>query len=76
MSRNNDETVTIEELDRLQPELEVMFSCAAVRVRTLKAEIAALTNAEENKAEIKPVSLVLSLVSKLFFLDTYYTALR
>lgn len=64
MARSKDEPVTMEDLDRLQPELEVMFSCAAIRVRTLKAEIAALTNAEENKAEIKPVSLVMSQVMK------------
>ncbi|XP_014290402.1 transcriptional adapter 3-A [Halyomorpha halys] len=60
LARSKDEPVTMEDLDRLQPELEVMFSCAAIRVRTLKGEIAALTNAEENKAEIKPVSLVMS----------------
>lgn len=60
LNRNKEDAVTMEDLDRLQPELEVMFSCAALRAITLKAEIAALTNAEESKSEIKPTSVIIN----------------
>jgi hypothetical protein len=57
----------MEELDRLQPELEILLSTVSVRLRTLQAEVAALNSAEESKSE-KRGSIVLGSVSRVDFL--------
>ncbi|XP_073975916.1 transcriptional adaptor 3 isoform X3 [Rhodnius prolixus] len=48
LNKNKDDgAVSMEELDRLQPELELMLSAAAVRSRTLQAELDTLNQAED-----------------------------
>uniref|UniRef100_A0A069DYZ8 Putative histone acetyltransferase pcaf/saga/ada n=1 Tax=Panstrongylus megistus TaxID=65343 RepID=A0A069DYZ8_9HEMI len=59
LNKNKDDgAVSMEELDRLQPELELMLSAAAVRSRTLQAEIDTLNQAEDTAPD--KATLILS----------------
>jgi len=49
LTRNDKEGVTMEDLDTLQLELEVLLSAAAVRIRALKGEVGALEHADDKK---------------------------
>lgn len=65
LNKNKDDgAVSMEELDRLQPELELMLSAAAVRSRTLQAELDTLNQAEDIAPD--KATLILSQVIKLY----------
>lgn len=49
LARNDKEGVSMEDLDTLQLELEVLLSAAAVRIRALKGEVGALEHADDKK---------------------------
>ncbi|KAK9499840.1 hypothetical protein O3M35_002801 [Rhynocoris fuscipes] len=57
-ANKEDGAVSMEELNRLQPELELLLSAAAVRCRTLQAELDAFNQADETAPE--KASLILS----------------
>jgi transcriptional adapter 3 len=63
LTRNDKEGVTMEDLDTLQLELEVLLSAAAVRIRALKGEVGALEHADDKKDKksrvAKPVRFLL-----------------
>lgn len=49
MNRTKEEGVGMEDLDKLQLELETLLSAVAVRIRELNNEITTLSTAEERK---------------------------
>lgn len=59
MQRSPDDGVGMEDLDKLQMELEMLLSNVVLRQRTLHSEIALITSAEENKPK-KTASLSLA----------------
>lgn len=49
LNRTKEEGVGMEDLDKLQLELETLLSAVAVRIRELNSEITTLSTAEERK---------------------------
>lgn len=63
----------MEDLDRLQGELEMLLSNVALRQRTLHSEIALIASAEENKTK-KTASI--SIVKSVSSPDRYHIGAR
>lgn len=68
LQRSPDEGVGMEDLDKLQMELEMLLSNVVLRQRTLHSEIALITSAEENKPK-KTASL--SLAKSVCYIKRY-----
>ncbi|KAL1130964.1 hypothetical protein AAG570_012205 [Ranatra chinensis] len=63
LGRGKEDGVSMEDLDRLQPELESLLSAVAVRLRTLQAEVTALSTSED-KSEKKNATVPSNLQKK------------
>jgi len=56
LNRNNEDTVTLDEIDNLQLDLETLLVAATRRMRQLQAEVQSLSDGGDGKKDNKKVS--------------------